>query len=192
MAPTPSTELRLSSAHRAELLGVARSAIAAGLGGVRLRLTLSEYSEPLRDVRASFVTLEIEGRLRGCIGTLEARRALAEDVASNAYSAAFEDPRFPPLALAEFDELDVHLSLLSRPEPMRFRSEQDLLTQIRPNIDGLVLQEGQRRGTFLPSVWEQLPDAAEFFRHLKRKAGLPADYWSTTLRVSRYTAESVG
>ncbi len=141
--------------------------------------------------RATFVTLTIDAQLRGCIGTLEARRALVEDVASNAYSAAFEDPRFAPLERAEFERLDIHLSLLSAPEPIQFGSEKDLLAQIRPSLDGLVLEEGARRGTFLPSVWEQLPDPVEFLRHLKRKAGLPADYWSATLRVSRYTSESI-
>jgi AmmeMemoRadiSam system protein A len=112
-------------------------------------------------------------------------------VASNAYSAAFEDPRFAPLERGEFERLDIHLSLLSAPEPIQFGSEKDLLAQIRPSLDGLVLEEGARRGTFLPSVWEQLPDPVEFLRHLKRKAGLPADYWSATLRVSRYTSESI-
>lgn len=191
MAPTRSTEPGLSAAHRAELLAVARRAIEAGLEGTRLRVPLASAPEPLRAVRATFVTLKIGIELRGCIGTLEARRTLVEDVAWNAHAAAFDDPRFPPLTRAEFERVDVHLSLLSLPDPLSFRSEQDLLAQIRPYTDGLVLEEGRRRGTFLPAVWEQLPDAAEFLRHLKRKAGLPPDYWSETVRVSRYTAESV-
>ena len=191
MAPMPSTDRGLSPSHREELLGLARRAIETGLDGGRLDVPLAAFPEPLRAIRATFVTLETGGRLRGCIGTLEARRALVEDVAWNAYGAAFEDPRFPPLARAEFASLDVHLSLLSLPEPISFRSEQDLIAQVRPNIDGLVLEEGPRRGTFLPSVWQHVPDAVEFLRHLKRKAGLPVDYWSATLRVSRYTAESV-
>lgn len=191
MAPSRSTDLGLSPPHRAELVGVARRAIEAGLEGVRLRVPLDRCAEPLRAVRATFVTLKIGGELRGCIGTIEARRALVEDVAWNAYAAAFEDPRFPPLGRAEFASVDVHLSILSLPDPLHFGSEEDLLAQLRPNIDGLLLEEGRRRSTFLPSVWEQLPDAAEFLRHLKRKAGLPADYWSATVRVSRYTAESL-
>lgn len=176
---------------RAALLGLARRAIEAGLGGGRLDVPLAEFPEPLRAVRATFVTLEIGARLRGCIGTLEAQRALVEDVAWNAYAAAFEDPRFPPLTHAELARVDVHVSVLSLPEPMHFHSEQDLIAQLRPNIDGLVLQEGSMRGTFLPSVWEQVPDAVEFLRLLKRKAGLPVDYWSATLRVSRYTTVPV-
>jgi hypothetical protein len=181
----------LSAPHRAELLAVARRAIDAGLGSSRLRVPLAGVPEPLRAVRATFVTLKIGVELRGCIGTLEARRTLVEDVAWNAHAAAFDDPRFPPLTRAEFERVDVHLSLLSLPDPLSFSSEQDLLAQIRPYIDGLVLEEGRRRSTFLPAVWEQLPDAAEFLRHLKRKAGLPPDYWSETVRISRYTAESV-
>ncbi|MDH4065341.1 MAG: AmmeMemoRadiSam system protein A [Acidobacteriota bacterium] len=187
----PSTDRGLSPSHRGELLGLARRAIETGLDGGRLDVPLGSFPEPLREVRATFVTLKIGGRLRGCMGTLEARRPLVEDVAWNAYAAAFEDPRFPPLARAEVASLDVSLSLLSLPEPMRFGSEQELVAQIRPNIDGLVLEEGPWRGTFLPSVWQQLPDAGEFLRHLKRKAGLPVDYWSATLCVSRYTAELV-
>ncbi len=123
--------------------------------------------------------------------TLVARRPLVEDVAHNAYAAAFSDPRFPPLARHELEGLDVHLSVLSPMEPLTFRSEADLLGQIRPGVDGLLLEEGRHVGTFLPSVWESLPDAETFWRALKRKAGLPADYWSPSLRVSRYTAASV-
>lgn len=191
MAPTPSTEPGLSSGDRVELLRIARRSIESGLDGTAVRIRAERFSASLQAIRASFVTLEVEGRLRGCIGTLEARRPLVEDVAHNAYSAAFDDPRFPPVRRLELAAIEIHLSLLSLPEPMTFRSEQDLLAQLQPNVHGLVLEEGRRRGTFLPSVWEQLPDPVEFLRHLKHKAGLPADYWSPTLRVSRYTAESI-
>ena len=122
---------------------------------------------------------------------LEAVRPLARDVAENAFSAAFRDNRFPPLAADEFDDLELHISILSPPEPMTFRSEQDLIAQIRPEIDGLILEEGLRRGTFLPSVWESLPNPHQFLKHLKQKAGLPTEYWSDTIKVSRYTAEIV-
>jgi AmmeMemoRadiSam system protein A len=113
-------------------------------------------------------------------------------VAQNAYAAAFSDPRFPPLREGEFEELDIHISILSPAEAMHFTSEADLLQQLRPGEDGLVMEEGFRRGTFLPSVWEQLPTPELFLRHLKQKAGLPADYWSSTLEVSRYTTHSFG
>jgi AmmeMemoRadiSam system protein A len=150
-----------------------------------------DYPERLREPQASFVTLHLDESLRGCIGSLEARRPLVEDVMQNAYGAAFEDPRFPVLTLEEFERLNIHLSILSPPEPMVCSSEADLAAQLRPHVDGLVIEEGWRRGTFLPSVWEQLSDPYLFLRHLKRKAGLPEDYWSQTLRIMRYTVEAV-
>ena len=140
--------------------------------------------------RATFVTLNKFGELRGCIGHLEAIQPLIADVAENAFNAAFRDPRFQPVTASEFGDLEVHISVLSPPEPMVFTSEADLLRQIRPGIDGLILEDGAYRGTFLPSVWEQLPDPAQFLAHLKMKAGLPPNYWSDTLKVSRYTTES--
>ncbi|MFA7256913.1 MAG: AmmeMemoRadiSam system protein A [Kiritimatiellales bacterium] len=143
----------------------------------------------LLEKRATFVTLTIGGQLRGCIGMLEACRPLAEDVVANACAAAFEDPRFPPLTKKEFEKLEIHISVLSPPEEMSFISEEDVLNQIRPGLDGLILQDGFHRGTFLPSVWEELPQKELFWAHLKRKAGLPANYWSDTVRVFRYTTE---
>jgi len=151
----------------------------------------NDLSDELMEDRATFVTLTLDGNLRGCIGMLEACRPLAEDVAENAVAAAFHDPRFPPLSRDEFDDLKISISVLSPPEEMSFSSEADLLSQIRPGIDGLILQEGFQKGTFLPSVWEELPETEMFFEHLKLKAGLPAGYWSDTLRVFRYTAEYI-
>jgi uncharacterized protein len=155
-----------------------------------LIVDICDYSEHLQQRRASFVTLNIDHNLRGCIGTLSAYRALVDDIAHNAYAAAFSDPRFPALRQREFEQLDYHLSILSDTSPITFSSEQDLLRQIRPKIDGLVLQEKDRRSTFLPSVWEQLPQTTTFLSHLKQKAGLPTDYWSDTIQISRYTVES--
>ena len=120
-----------------------------------------------------------------------AHRPLVIDVAENAYSAAFLDPRFLPLTKEEYPLLSKHISILSKPEPMSFASEEDLLQQIKPNIDGLILSEYDYRGTFLPSVWKSLPDKKEFLAHLKMKAGLPPDYWSDTLKVERYTADLI-
>jgi AmmeMemoRadiSam system protein A len=170
---------------------VAKEAVEYGLhhGGL-LPIYTSHYPRPLREFGASFVTLKIRGELRGCIGSLEAHRPLVEDVARNAYAAAFSDPRFPPVSEQEFPDLEFHISVLTPALPMHFNSEADLLGQLRPGIDGLVLEDGSYRGTFLPAVWESLPDAAQFLWHLKLKAGLPADYWSNTLKVSRYTSES--
>lgn len=181
----------IAPAHRRQLLELAGSAIEKALGGGRFVVHATDYPEPLRAARASFVTLHVDARLRGCIGTLEARRALVEDVAHNARAAAFEDPRFPPLARVEFERLEIHISILSPAEPLHFGSEDELLRQLRPRVDGLILEESFRRGTFLPSVWEQLPEPREFVRQLKRKAGLPTDHWSHSLRAWRYTVEEV-
>jgi AmmeMemoRadiSam system protein A len=156
-----------------------------------LPVDLAGLPPELKRKRATFVTLQHHGRLRGCIGMLEATRPLAEDIACNAYAAAFQDPRFPPLRQSECEGLEIHLSLLTPPEPMAFHCEQDLLDQLQPGVDGLILAEGSRRGTFLPSVWEQLPTRQDFWEHLKLKAGLPAGYWSDTLKVWRYRAEMI-
>ena len=172
------------------MLQIARGAIIQTLERPHRKLPLSgKLPDELMQKRATFVTLTIGGRLRGCIGMLEACRPLAEDVAENARAAAFEDPRFPPLTLPELAKLEIHISILSPSEEMVFSSESDLLRQIRPGVDGLILQEGFRRGTFLPSVWAELPEKELFLTHLKLKAGLPADYWSDTLRVFRYTTD---
>ncbi len=188
-----STERRFSDAQRQTLLAVARDSIRHGLEmGQPLRLRPDDFDPELAGPGAAFVTLEHGGNLRGCIGSLEAHRPLVTDVAENAFAAAFRDPRFPPLSPAEFDDLDIHVSVLSPPEPLEFDSEADLLTKIRPGIDGLIIEDLGRRGTFLPSVWESLPEPVLFWRHLKQKAGLPPDHWSPTLRVYRYTTESFG
>jgi len=182
----------LDPAHVDTLLEVSDRAIERSLRTGRPWLPDPEgHAAPLREKRATFVTLRLEGKLRGCVGTLEAVRPLVVDVAHNAWAAAFRDPRFPPLEAAEREGLDIHLSILRPAEPLDFSSEEDLLSQLRPGVDGLILEEGGRRGTFLPTVWESLPEPRAFLRELKRKAGLPADHWSHTLRAHRYTVESV-
>lgn len=186
-----SNRATLAPEERRLLLELARSSIRRGLCGEALEWRGEDYPEALRAPRASFVTLHVDAMLRGCIGTLEALRPLAADVAENARAAAFRDPRFPALTWPEFERLDIHLSILSAPEPLSFRSEDELLRQLRPGVDGLILEEGRRRGTFLPSVWESLPEPEEFLGQLKRKAGLATDYWSSAIRVSRYIAESI-
>lgn len=184
--------MSLTEQSRKRLLDLARASIAHGLKtGKPFKPDLSEYPAELTVLRATFVTLLKQGDLRGCIGMLEAVRPLAEDVAENAFSAAFKDYRFPQLTSDEFDGLEIHISILSQPEPIVFTSEQDLISQLRPGVDGLILEEGFKRGTFLPSVWESLPDPVQFLRHLKQKAGLTSQYWSDTVKVSRYTAEII-
>lgn len=195
MAPMNSTDSAgtLAPQQRATLMAVARRSIEHGLAhGQPLVVTPSEYHRDLKVVRASFVTLQIQGRLRGCIGHLEAVQPVVVDVAENAFAAAFRDPRFPPLGRDEWADVDIHLSLLTRPEPMRFDDESDLIAQIRPGEDGLILQDGPNRGTFLPSVWESLPDPVQFLTHLKHKAGLAANHWSDRVEVYRYHTESFG
>lgn len=195
MAPTNSTEApqTLAPAQRATLIEVARRSIEQGLlTGQPLAVIPSEYHRDLKAIRASFVTLNMHGRLRGCIGHLEAVQPLVVDVAENAFAAAFRDPRFAPLKEREWPEVDIHLSILTSPEPMHFVDEADLIRQIRPGEDGLILQDGPNRGTFLPSVWESLPDPVDFLIHLKYKAGLAANHWSTRLEVYRYRTESFG
>ena len=166
------------------LLSLARSAIAQKFGINNMVVSnLPQLSEP----GATFVTLTQDGTLRGCIGSLEAHRPLAQDVQENAVAAAFRDPRFPPLAKDELAITQVEVSLLSPMQAMPFSSEQDALAQMRPGIDGVVLQYRQQRGTFLPQVWEQLPQPQQFMSHLKRKAGLAEDFWSDEISLSRYT-----
>lgn len=175
------------------LLSIARNAILHGLHyGAAGAVQQAGYPQVLQAISASFVTLKTAGSLRGCIGTLEASRPLIVDVNENAYAAAFRDPRFPPLAEMELAGLQLSISILSAPEAMSFSSEQDLLAQLRAGVDGLILEAGHRCGTFLPAVWEALPDRHAFFRQLKVKAGLRPDYWSDTLRVYRYHTEVIG
>jgi AmmeMemoRadiSam system protein A len=140
----------------------------------------------LRAPGATFVTLETQGELRGCIGSLEPRRPLVEDVAENAFAAAFRDPRFPPLGTAEWPEVTFHISYLTPSEPLPADTREELLDALRPGVDGLVLEDPPFRSTFLPQVWESLPLPEEFLGELLRKAGLPRDHWSSTIRFWRY------
>ncbi|MGM0434371.1 MAG: AmmeMemoRadiSam system protein A [Pseudomonadota bacterium] len=178
--------------HRSMLLTLARDSIREGFEtGRPLAVDPAQWPEALQREGASFVTLKRpDGSLRGCIGTLEARQPLVTDVAEHAHAAAFRDPRFQPLASHELAEVHLALSILSRPEPLPVASEAELLATIEPGEDGLILEDGAHRGTFLPAVWESLPEPEDFVRQLKRKAGLPPDHWSSTLTVRRYRTES--
>ena len=169
------------------LLPLARDALAAALGSGAPSARPAVQAGWLLAPGACFVTLTRNGQLRGCIGSLQARRSILDDVRANAVAAALHDPRFPPLTAAELGSTDIEVSLLSAPEPMRFRNESDALAQLRPGVDGLIFEHGAARSTFLPQVWDQLPEAANFLAQLKRKAGLPGDFWSDQIRLSRYT-----
>ena len=182
---------RLPTQYRTRLVDVAREAVRAGPAGGREPEPPADSLPPrLAAPRASFVTLERDGRLRGCVGSLVPRRPLAVDVARNAWRAAFEDPRFEPLTEDEYEGIDLSVSVLSVPVPLEFASEDDLIGRLRPGIDGLILEDGKRRATFLPQVWRRCPEADVFLRRLKEKAGFEPDHWTDTLRVRRYTAES--
>lgn len=165
------------------LLTIARSAIGAELG---LCPAADVSHNALAHPAATFVTLKRAGELRGCIGSLEPRRALGVDVHDNAIAAAFRDPRFPPLAAVEFAGTSVEVSLLSAGERLDVRDEDDLLACLSPGVDGLVLEYEHQRATFLPQVWESIPAPREFLAALKRKAGLAVDFWSPRVNVSRY------
>lgn len=184
--------MSLIKSQQQQLIQIAKDSIAYGLEhGQALPINSQDYAPELQVQRATFVTLEIKHQLRGCIGMLEAVRPLVMDIAENAFAAAFRDPRFSPVSTQENALLEIHLSILSPSEPMSFYSEQDLIRQLRPGIDGLIMQEGSQRGTFLPSVWESLAEPEAFLQHLKQKSGLASDYWSDSLKVSRYQCEII-
>lgn len=165
------------------LLSLARNAIGNTFGTTPpCTITLPALDAP----GATFVTLTLDGALRGCIGSLEAWRSLRDDVSDNARNAAFRDPRFPALTADEWPKIRIEVSLLTSPQTISFSNQADALAQLRPDIDGVIFSAGGRRATFLPQVWEQLPDPATFMAHLKRKAGLPPDYWGADVRLERY------
>jgi hypothetical protein len=188
--PSPEAR-RLSADDAAALLEVARASIAHGVRvGREIAVDPLRFSSALRAPGAAFVTLRREGTLRGCVGELEAVRPLVASVARHAFAAAIRDPRFPPLGPDELDQIDTHVSVLSPLEPLPVRDEVELLAALRPGRDGLLIDDGLRRATFLPAVWESLPQPRDFLRELKRKAGLPEEGWPPGLAVWRYRTES--
>jgi AmmeMemoRadiSam system protein A len=183
-AAIPAPDGCAAPSHGRILLPIARAAISRALN---MPCTADETAPWLAGHGACFVTLTQDGELRGCIGTLQARRPLLADVKSNAVSAAMHDPRFMPLGAEELDITTIEVSLLSQTTEMDVLDEADALAQIRPGIDGVVLQYGDHRSTFLPQVWEHFPQPREFLAMLKRKAGLPDDFWEEGVKLSRYT-----
>ena len=170
--------------HGARLIAIARNSIEAALEVAKLAPLPDE--QWLKLARATFITLTQEGRLRGCIGSLEAHRPLGQDARKNALAAAFSDPRFPPLTRDELSRTRVEVSLLSTPKLLAFADHADLIAQLHPGEDGLILECGGKRGTFLPQVWESIPDAEQFIAQLKLKAGLPANTSTAKCQVKRY------
>ncbi len=179
-------------AFRSELLDLGLKSIRHGIKtGQVIQINTTHLDPALKVHRASFVTLLKNGDLRGCIGSLRATRPLVIDIVRNAYAAAFSDPRFVKVSATEFHALDMHISILSEPEPLNFSSESELVNQLRPGIDGLIMEDQNLRGTFLPSVWESFPEPQMFLNQLKRKAGLPENHWSESIKVSRYFTEII-
>ena len=168
------------------LVGIARTSIGVALGRAD-RGPADDAHPALGAPGATFVTLRRDGVLRGCIGSLEPRRALAQDVRANALAAAFGDSRFPPLAAVEFDVTTVEVSLLGASEALQHTGEAQVLAQLAPGVDGVIIEFGRHRATFLPQVWEALPEPRAFLAELKRKAGLPADFWHAEMNVRRYS-----
>lgn len=169
---------KLSEKEQKQLLDIARRAIKDVVNGEKItKPDFSALTPSLLGVEATFVTLTLKGELRGCIGALEPTKSLVEDVQEHAIAAAINDYRFPPLTVAELDEVKIEISRLTKPEPLCYESADDLLSKLRPGIDGVIMLYGSRRATFLPQVWEKLPDPGEFLDHLCFKMGVPIDLW---------------
>ncbi len=189
MAPTRSAEFL--DEERRILLRAARESVACGVySGSPTRILLEGLPECLTRHRASFITLQNAGQLRGCMGSLVATRPLIVDVTETACSAAFNDPRFDPVQKTELDALRIEISVLSPLTEIDARSEQMLLEALQPGMDGLVLEFADHRATFLPKMWHQIPEPSAFVDALKQKADLPVDFWSTDLRAYRYLTET--
>jgi AmmeMemoRadiSam system protein A len=179
--------------ERKILLDLARRSIECGLSkGTPVAVAVEDYSAALNQDRACFVTLLRNDQLRGCIGGIESLRPLVIDVADRAFVAANRDPRFPPLQAHELESTEIEISILLPLEPLNVQSEQALLNQLRPGVDGLVLEDGAARGVFLPAVWEKLPGPLDFVTQLRKKAGLPESHWTNSERYWTFRTETFG
>ncbi len=179
--------INITDEEKHQLLEIARQSINSGLQGAgALNIDVGQLNGVAARKLASFVTLTQNTELRGCMGSLQATETLAQSVGNMAYNAAFRDPRFPSLSDEELDRTDIEISILSPMEPFTVSSREDLLNQLKPNIDGLLLEDGRHRATFLPQVWEKVNSRDIFLQHLLAKAGLPSDHWSESIRFSRY------
>ena len=181
----------LTQADKELLLAIARQAIEQGVNGGQVRqLDHSGLSDALLENGASFVTLTIDGRLRGCIGALEAYQCLADDVQEHALAAAFDDYRFPPVTLNEVHQLHLEISRLTPPVPLAYNNPEDLPALLTPHEDGVIIRDGRQRATFLPQVWRQVPDPERFLDQLCMKMGAAPSLWrKKMLEVSIYHVE---
>jgi len=182
----------LAGADKEYLLKLARQALEAASRGEPLPPLKREALPPsLEEPRATFVTLTRRGALRGCIGALQAQMPLVDDVRDHAVAAALQDFRFPPVRPDEVNSIEIEISVLTPSRPVRYESNEDLLRQLRPGIDGVILESGFHRATFLPQVWDKVPDPETFLGMLCEKAGLAYDTWRKGgLRVSTYQVEN--
>lgn len=178
--------MNTDSANGIVLLNLARAAIAEHF---KIELPANSKQAWLQDKAATFVTLRLDNKLRGCIGSLVAHRALQRDVYENARGAAFRDPRFAALSRTEYDRVDIEVSLLSSPTPIEFADETDALQQLCPGRDGVIFNFNNHRSTFLPQVWEQLNEPKAFLNQLKAKAGLSTDFWHSNVKLERYAVK---
>ena len=177
--------------YKGQLLDAARKSLTAAAGGNAYSPSRSEYEEHMFDRGAAFVTLYKNGNLRGCIGSLYPRQAIVVDVANNAYNAARRDGRFYPVTPDELSDIRISVSMLTGYEKIHYKDEEDLISLIKPGIDGLVIRDGDRQGLFLPSVWEQIPDPRDFLNNLKLKAGMSPSFWSNDITVYRFRTVEV-
>lgn len=183
MVPSPIMNLPHTDTGRT-LLPIARASIAGQLGKT---YPADESAAWLREQGASFITLNLQKKLRGCIGSLQAHRPLLEDIKANALAAAFRDPRFKPLTIAEYEQVEVEISLLSALSPLSFTDEPAALAHLKPYVHGVIFQYGHHRSTYLPQVWETFADPVMFMATLKQKAGLPPNFWDASVKIHTYT-----
>ena len=189
----PSPCVKLSDQQQRQLLDIARRSIAEGFDtGAPLPLQLEGLEPEMREPAAVFVTLTQAGELRGCVGSLQAHDPLVRAVANSAFNSAFLDRRFAPLRRDELESTDIEISVLSAMQELPLESRDELLQNLEPGIDGLVIEEGDRRATFLPQVWDKIDTPEAFVEQLMLKAGLPAGHWSKDIRVQRYRTLSFG
>lgn len=179
-------DINLSASEEREFLRIARQTIASGCTTGTPPEPPTHKSATFQQRLATFVTLQKRGELRGCIGSLQAHRSLLEDVVHNAYASAFLDHRFFPVTENELMEISIEISILTPMSPIPVATESELLAELKPGVDGLVIENDVYKATFLPQVWEQLPAPEDFLNHLKQKAGIPAGTWPDDMRCFRY------
>lgn len=187
MTAAPFLPLPLSKEDQRTLLEMAREHIQMYLATQRnIRIEESRFSKPLQQITGNYVRLILDNKTRGAVGNLPGRQPLVADINQNAYDAAFEDPRFPPVTREEIRQIIIEITVLTHPQIIVVDNEQQLLDSIHPGEEGLLLSEGVHQSHLMPSDWRRFPDPATFVGELKRKAGLPQDYWSDTLHISRF------